>query len=246
MGGILPLGAGCRDRPNHGFDTSWDWSSAMYYRYPCGGVSRRRFLAASAITAASVPLISGSSPRAAAQGVSPIGKTTHHGGDVKTPGKLAVPGLYPGPRRRGQEPGDDPRRHQGRRGHQDDARPRPQGADRRHRRGRGLEALLRAGRRGGDQGRAQRPALRPLVVRDGARGHREAQVGAVSRRSDMFVYDRYRGEFMEAGYHKILPAGIRWGGLDPEGATSSQLDFPVVPPTIRSPATTTTRSSGWT
>ena len=34
--------------------------------------------------------------------------------------------------------------------------------------------------------------------------------------SDIFVYDRYRGEFMDAGYHKILPDGIRWGGLDPD------------------------------
>ena len=47
--------------------------------------------------------------------------------------------------------------------------------------------------------------------------------------NDIFVYDRYRGEFMEAGYHKILPDGIRWGGLDRGGRTSSQLDFPVVP-----------------
>ena len=29
---------------------------------------------------------------------------------------------------------------------------------------------------------------------------------------DIFVYDRYRGEFMGAGYHKILPSDIRWGG----------------------------------
>jgi hypothetical protein len=43
--------------------------------------------------------------------------------------------------------------------------------------------------------------------------------------SDIFVYDRYRGEFMEAGYHKILPAGIRWGGLDPDG-NQFTLDFP--------------------
>ena len=42
---------------------------------------------------------------------------------------------------------------------------------------------------------------------------------------DIFVYDRYRGEFMEAGYHKILPAGIRWGGLDPDG-NQFTLDFP--------------------
>ena len=35
--------------------------------------------------------------------------------------------------------------------------------------------------------------------------------------SDIFVYDRYRGEFMDAGYHKILPAGISGAGLDPDG-----------------------------
>ena len=43
---------------------------------------------------------------------------------------------------------------------------------------------------------------------------------------DIFVYDRYRGEFMEAGYHKILPDGIRWGGLTPEGGDQFQIDFP--------------------
>jgi hypothetical protein len=42
---------------------------------------------------------------------------------------------------------------------------------------------------------------------------------------DMFVYDRYRGELMDAGYHKILPDGVRWGGLDPEG-NQFTLDFP--------------------
>ena len=62
--------------------------------------------------------------------------------------------------------------------------------------------------------------------------------------SDIFVYDRYRGEFMEAGYHKILPAGIRWGGLDPEG-NQFTARFPCRSATIRSRASTTTRSSGW-
>jgi hypothetical protein len=42
---------------------------------------------------------------------------------------------------------------------------------------------------------------------------------------DIFVYDRYRGEFMDAGYHKILPDGVRWGGFDPEG-NQFTLDFP--------------------
>jgi len=43
--------------------------------------------------------------------------------------------------------------------------------------------------------------------------------------NDIFVYDRYRSEFMDAGYHKVLPAGVRWGGLDPAG-NQFQLDFP--------------------
>ncbi|MFO0887893.1 MAG: DUF362 domain-containing protein [Isosphaeraceae bacterium] len=42
---------------------------------------------------------------------------------------------------------------------------------------------------------------------------------------DIFVYDRYRGEFMDAGYHKILPSDIRWGGLTPEGGDQFQVDF---------------------
>jgi len=43
---------------------------------------------------------------------------------------------------------------------------------------------------------------------------------------DMFVYDRYRGEFMDAGYHKILPGDIRWGGLTTEGGDQFELDYP--------------------
>ncbi len=42
---------------------------------------------------------------------------------------------------------------------------------------------------------------------------------------DIFVYDRYRSEFMDAGYHKVLPADIHWGGLDPDG-NQFRLDFP--------------------
>ncbi len=42
---------------------------------------------------------------------------------------------------------------------------------------------------------------------------------------DIFVYDRYRGELMQAGYHEILPSDIKWGGLDPDG-NQFKLDFP--------------------
>jgi uncharacterized protein DUF362 len=45
--------------------------------------------------------------------------------------------------------------------------------------------------------------------------------------SDMFVYDRYRGEFMDAGMHKAVPDGIKWGGLTPEDdGTQLLIDFP--------------------
>src|SRR5436309_3166349 len=43
---------------------------------------------------------------------------------------------------------------------------------------------------------------------------------------DMFVYDRYRSEFMDAGYPKILPGDIRWGGITADGGDQFQLDFP--------------------
>jgi hypothetical protein len=43
---------------------------------------------------------------------------------------------------------------------------------------------------------------------------------------DMFVYDRYRREFLQAGYQNILPADIRWGGLTAEGGNQFQLDYP--------------------
>ncbi len=39
---------------------------------------------------------------------------------------------------------------------------------------------------------------------------------------DMFVYERYRDMFMDAGMHKDVPDGVRWGGLTPE-ADPSQL-----------------------
>ena len=63
--------------------------------------------------------------------------------------------------------------------------------------------------------------------------------------SDIFVYDRYRSEFMEAGYHKVLPADIRWGGLTPDDTTSSSSTSPRSAP-IPSPASIPTPSSGWT
>ena len=44
---------------------------------------------------------------------------------------------------------------------------------------------------------------------------------------DIFVYDRFRDNFMEAGMHKAVPEGIKWGGLTPENDDSQLLiDWP--------------------
>lgn len=44
---------------------------------------------------------------------------------------------------------------------------------------------------------------------------------------DMIVFDRYKSEFMDAGYQKILPDGILWGGETPIGDGSQlMVNFP--------------------
>ncbi|MGC8643239.1 MAG: DUF362 domain-containing protein, partial [Isosphaeraceae bacterium] len=44
---------------------------------------------------------------------------------------------------------------------------------------------------------------------------------------DIFVYERYRDDFIEAGMHKAVPDGIKWGGLTPVGDDSQLLiDWP--------------------
>jgi hypothetical protein len=40
---------------------------------------------------------------------------------------------------------------------------------------------------------------------------------------DMVVFDRYGREFREAGYQKILPDGVAWGGLTPDAWDEAQL-----------------------
>jgi Domain of unknown function (DUF362) len=45
--------------------------------------------------------------------------------------------------------------------------------------------------------------------------------------NDIFVYERYREDFMAAGMHKAVPDGIKWGGLTPERDDSQLLiDWP--------------------
>ena len=194
----------------------------MPHRYPCESVSRRQFLAASA---ASVPLISGAPLLAAAQGAAVIGKTTHQGGDGKPLGKFAAPGLYPGHVIEVKNP------RMIHNGHRDRA---------------AIKATLDTGMKAltgaADAVEAWKHFFEPgdvvgvKVVPNGSpHAHSSYEIvlevieklkACGVKAKDIFVYDRYRGEFMDAGYHKILPADVRWGGVTAEGGDQFQLDFP--------------------
>ncbi len=195
----------------------------MNHGYPCGGSNRRRFLAASALSAGALPLALSAS-RGAEDGPSSIGRVTHHGGDGHPKSKWAVPGLYPG---RVIEVRDPRMIHDGKK----DAQAIQSAMDR------GIKALTGAT----DAVEGWRHFFEPgdvvgiKVVPNGqpfAHSSFEIVLETIAKLiacgvkpRDIFVYDRYRGEFMQAGYHKILPADIRWGGLDPDG-NQTKLDFP--------------------
>jgi hypothetical protein len=193
----------------------------MQHRYPCGGVNRRGFLAASA---ASVPMISAVSASASAQAVAAAGKTSHVGGERQSLSKFAAPGLYPGRVVEVKNP------RMIRNGTKDRA---------------AIKATLERGMKeltgSTDAVEAWRHFFEPgdvvgiKVVPNGqpyAHSSFEIVLEVIDKlktcgvkAKDIFVYDRYRGEFLDAGYHKILPADIRWGGLDPHG-NQFTLDFP--------------------
>ena len=194
----------------------------MDHRYPCGGVSRRRFLAASA---ASVPLISGLSTDAVAQAPSAIGKTTHQGGDGKPPGKFAAPGLYPGRVVEVKNPAMI------RGGTKDSAAIRAS-MDLGIRRLTGATDAVEGWKHFFEPG----DVVGIKVVPNGqpfAHSSYEIVLEVIEKLKacgvkarDMFVYDRYRSEFMQAGYHRILPADVRWGGLTPDNSGQFGIDYP--------------------
>ncbi|QEH37974.1 hypothetical protein OJF2_65700 [Aquisphaera giovannonii] len=202
----------------------------MERRYPCGGVKRRGFLAA----AASAPIL-GAMPGTgllAADGTpqppsQPQIRTTpsHAGADVKAASKLGVPGLYPG---RVVEVRNKAMIRGG---------VKDRGA---------IKSSLEKGlmRLTGAPGApdAWRTFFEPgdvvgiKVVPNGQPyAHSSFELvleiieglkSAGVKPRDIFVYDRYREEFLGAGYDKILPADIRWGGLTAEGGDQFQVDFP--------------------
>ncbi len=197
----------------------------MNHSCPNAGVNRRRFMAASA---AALPLVA-SLDALAAPGDEPQARVsaqpTHQGAAAAGNEKMAAPGLYPG---RVIEVKNRAMIHNGVR-NRDAIKV---GLDR------GMKELTGAD----DPVGAWRTFFEPgdvvgiKVVPNGqpyAHSSFELVLEVIDglkaagvKTSDIFVYDRYRGEFMDAGYHKILPAGIRWGGLTAEGGDQFTLDYP--------------------
>jgi uncharacterized protein (DUF362 family) len=183
--------------------------------YPCGGISRRSFLAA----VSTVPVIGGVRLASAAAGPSPIAVP----GEVES--NLGIPGPYPGRVIEARNPAMIKGGVKNRaavketlaRGMKeltgaDDA----VGAWRRF-----FEPGDVVGIKVVPNGHPMAPTSHELVL-EVIEGLKSAGV----KTKDMFVYDRYRSEFMGAGYQSILPPEIRWGGLTPDGGSQTTLDFP--------------------
>jgi hypothetical protein len=197
----------------------------MTHRSTCGGVHRRTFLAASA---ASLPVIS-SLPLARASGQEVQARvkagSTHVGAAADLTSKFGAPGLYPGRVVEVKNP----------------AMIRQGAKDRR-----AIKASLENGLKALTGATAAVEAWKTFfepgdvvgikVVPNGQPyAHSSFELvleiidglkSAGVKSKDIFVYDRYRGEFMDAGYHKIVPDDIRWGGLTPEGGDQFTVDFP--------------------
>lgn len=198
----------------------------MHHRYPCGGTNRRDFLAGAATTAASVPILGGvaNAEGPAARPAPAFANVSHHGGEKATSGPLAAPGLYPGRVVEVRNPAMIKAGKKDRQAIKSSL-------------ARGLTELTKSP----DVTAAWRTFFEPgdvvgiKVVPNGqpfAHSSYELVLETIEglksagvKTKDIFVFDRYRGEFMQAGYQDILPAGIKWGGMDPVGSQLA-MDFP--------------------
>ena len=185
------------------------------HRYPCGGPNRRHFLAA----AAALPLIEGVRRVSAAE---PQTIASPRAVDAK----LGAPGPYPGRVIEARNSAMITKGVKNRSAIKQTL-------------ARGMKELTGAG----DDVEAWRSMFEPgdvvgvKVVPNGfplAHTSLELMLEVINglkaagvKTSDIFVYERYRSEFMDAGMHKAVPDGIEWGGLTPEDDGSQLLiDFP--------------------
>lgn len=186
----------------------------MIDRYPCGTLRRREFLAGAA-AAAALPLLTG------VKLVSAQEPKVARGAALAD--KLGIPGPFPGrvieARHRGMIK-DGTKDRQAIKECLDRALKELTGAD-------DAVETWRSFFEPGDvvgikvvpNGFPEAPTSTELVL-EVIEGLKAAGV----KPTDMVVFDRYGGEFAQAGIQKALPDGIAWGGLTPAGA-GDQLDL---------------------
>ena len=182
--------------------------------YPRGGFGRRQFLAgASALPALLGLNVSASEPKAAKLPAAP-------------PGKLGIPGPYPGRVVEARNPAmikdgvkdRDAIKRTVARGMKELT-----GADD------AVEAWRAFFEPGDVVGIKMNPVGKPLAV-SSAELMLEVIDGLKSagvKTGDMFVFDRYKEELIAAGMHEAVPDGVRWGGLTPEDDPAQlRIDWP--------------------
>jgi len=182
----------------------------MFRNYPCGGVSRRGFLAGVAAIPAleGVKIVSAQEPAAA----------------KRIAGELGAPGPYPGRVIEARNPAmikGGVKNREAIKQTLATGMKNLTGAD-------DATGAWRSFFEPGDvvgikvvpNGHPMAPTSHELVL-EVIEGLKAAGV----KTKDMFVYDRYRGEFMGAGYQNILPPDVKWGGLTPGGG-QTDLTFP--------------------
>ncbi|SIO66323.1 protein of unknown function [Singulisphaera sp. GP187] len=178
--------------------------------YPCGGLGRRQFLASAAVLPTLIGLnVSAAEPKAAKDP------------DV-VPGKLGLPGPYPGRVIEARNPAmikDGVKNRDAIKATLARGMKELTGADD------DVEAWRSFFEPGDVVGIKMNPVGNPLantsseLMLEVIEGLKAAGV----KTRDMFVFERYKQEFMAAGMHKDVPDGVRWGGLTPENDPSQLL-----------------------
>ena len=187
----------------------------MYERYPCRGVGRRQFLAG---TAAALPIFSALHVSAAEP------KTARDPKQIG--GALGLPGPYPG---RVIEARNQAMIREGVKSREAIKAT----VDRGMKELTGADDAVEAWRSFFEPGDVVGIKMNP-VGNPGANTNSELMLEVIEglkaagvKTKDMFVYERYREEFVKAGMHKDVPDGVRWGGLTPEDDRSQLLiDWP--------------------
>jgi len=197
----------------------------MHRVYPCGGVSRRHFLAATPASISFLSALSGSPALAQEAREQASAEATHAGIKAKAKGVFGAPGLYPG---RVIEVKNPAMIRQGAKHHPAIKASLEKGLQELTGAPHAVDAWKTFFEPGDVVGIKVVPNGQPdahssfELVLEIIEGLKAAGV----KTRDMFVYDRYRDELMNAGYHKILPGDIRWGGLTAAGGDQFQLDYP--------------------